>query len=555
MALQSVARSVDIRRGERNRMSRRTGKTDYWQDAPQPREQLVLFAETLEGRIPEDHPVRLLDEILSRLDWTDWESAYHGKAGQPPIHPSVMCKVLLFAMIRRIRSSRQMEYNLRHSIDFMWLASGRTIDHTTLSEFRRNNEGRLKDIYRQVVQLAVDLKVAKLGELCIDGTRVLAAASRYKTLTVEKAERLLEELDRQISTAMTELQMNDEVDDLFDDGEPTDQLPAELRDMKSRQEQLEAALAQLREMDESRKENGINPEKNPAQLPTTDPDSRILPNKEGGYAPNYTPMAVTETENGFIVGADVLIGNVEYLALMPMVETIIGDFGESPETMMGDSAYSNGETIEAMEEKEIELLSPLPRKQTTENPAQRPDPTSPVSEEDLDRLPLNSRTKRFSKEAFVYDEEADCFYCPAGKPLNRSGTEKIKRATTTIHRAVYQGCQCSDCPLADRCCTNPTAKRGRRVTRDDWEAARCRHEARMQQGDAKERYKRRQHYGETPFAVLKAVMSLRRFLLRGIEGVRQEWLWGCTAFNLQKLMRLWPNLRVTLPTTTVATED
>ena len=92
-------------------MSQRQSKTCYWQDAPQPRDQIVLFAETLEQRIPEDHPVRILDEILSRLDWKEWEAEYHGKSGQPPIHPSVMCKVLLFAMIRRIRSSRQIEYN------------------------------------------------------------------------------------------------------------------------------------------------------------------------------------------------------------------------------------------------------------------------------------------------------------------------------------------------------------------------------------------------------------------------------------------------------------
>ena len=93
-------------------MSKRQPKTSYWQEAPVPRDQLVLFADTLEQRIPEGHPVRILDEILSRLDWTAWEGEYHGSFGQPPIHPSVMCKVLLFGMIRRIRSSRQIEYNL-----------------------------------------------------------------------------------------------------------------------------------------------------------------------------------------------------------------------------------------------------------------------------------------------------------------------------------------------------------------------------------------------------------------------------------------------------------
>lgn len=89
------------------------------------------------------------------------------------------------------------------------------------------------------------------------------------------------------------------------------------------------------------------------------------------------------------------------------------------------------------------------------------------------------------------------------------------------------------------------------MSRDGFEQVRRRHSERMQQEDAKERYKRRQHYGETPFAVLKAALDLRRFLLRGIAGVQQEWLWGCTAFNLKKLMSLWGTLRAQLNETAV----
>jgi hypothetical protein len=94
-----------------------------------------------------------------------------------------------------------------------------------------------------------------------------------------------------------------------------------------------------------------------------------------------------------------------------------------------------------------------------------------------------------------------------------------------------------------------------KVTRDGYEAVRRRHSERMQEAEAKERYKRRQHYGETPFAVLKAALDLRRFLLRGIEGVQQEWLWGCTAFNLKKLMSLWGALRAKLNETGTVVAD
>jgi hypothetical protein len=265
-------------------------------------------------------------------------------------------------------------------------------------------------------------------------------------------------------------------------------------------------------------------------------------------------MAVTEIENGFVVDADVLIGNVEHLVMMSMIDTIAGDFGVTPETMMADGAYSTGPNLKAMEEREMELLSPAAGEETEGNPARREDLTQPVAEEDLDRLPINPTTKRFAKQAFVYDEETDCYYCPAGKALPREGSERVQRSGTTIEQVNYRGRSCNGCLLAERCRTNPGAKQGRKVSRDEYESYRRRHRERMQQQEAKERYKRRQHYGETPFAVMKAALDLRRFLLRGIEGVQQEWLWSCTAFNLKKMMSLWGGLRAKLQEMDMALE-
>jgi len=110
--------------------------------------------------------------------------------------------------------------------------------------------------------------------------------------------------------------------DLLDDGQKADRLPPELADLQHRQAKMKEVLAQLQQMDARRKSAGINPQKNPAQLPKTDLDARILPNKEGGYAPNYTPMAVNEMLNGFIVDSDVVIGNVEHFCMTDILETI-----------------------------------------------------------------------------------------------------------------------------------------------------------------------------------------------------------------------------------------
>ena len=248
-------------------MGKYQSKASYWQDAPLPRDQLALFTTSLEDRIPTDHPVRLLDEIMDRMDWHAWEATYHGERGQPPIHPSVLGKTVLFSMIRGIRSSRQIEYNLKHSVDFIWLVSGRTIDHTTLSEFRRKHQAELKGLYRDMVKLAVELKVAKLAELCIDGTRVQADANKYRTWTVEKAEKLLQELDGRIENALSELETNDQLDDLFDTGEKSDELPEDLRDMQARRTQLDEVIKKLADMEETRAKWGVDSKKNPAQLP------------------------------------------------------------------------------------------------------------------------------------------------------------------------------------------------------------------------------------------------------------------------------------------------
>jgi transposase len=485
----------------------------------------------------------MVDEILDTFDWTAWENTYNRKLGQPPIHPSVLCKVLLFAMIRRIRSSRNIEYEIAHSVDFMWLVSGRTIDHSTISDFRRRYKKELKDIHRQMIGYAIDMGVAKLSELCIDGTRVRANASRHKTWTAERVEKLLKELDVQIETAMAELETNDSIDELFDDGTSPDKLPPELADLTTRRTKMSEVLEQLQEMDRRRKTDGIDPKKNPAQLPKSDLDGRILPNKEGGYAPNFTPLTVNEMTNGFIVEADVLIGNVEHLNVITTVDTISETYAVDIEALMADSAFATGPNISGLEDRIIEFLSPLSEVKCENNPALRDDPTVPVAADDVKRLPINPQSKMFDRSAFVYDAEVDQFHCPAGKTLSRGGQETRQTAAGPVLNVVYFGDECEGCELAPQCRKNPNGEKGRKLTRDEHETARERHSERMSRPASSDRYKQRQHFGEMPFAVMKVCFDMRRFLLRGLEGVQAEWQWCCTAFNLKKLMTLMAALR------------
>lgn len=511
-----------------------------------PRQQLVLIPTALEEVIPADHPVRLVDEILDQLDWKDWEAAYHGSFGRPPIHPSVMAKILLFAMIRRIRSSRNIEYELKHSIDFIWLASGRRIDYSTISEFRRKHTKQLRGIFKQMIHLAIKLGVANLAELCIDGTRVLADANRYKTWTTDRLAKALEQLEMQIADALEGFEVNDALDeDLLGDNISADRLPDPVRDLKARREQLAEHMETAKAMDKIRQANGS---KGPAQIPKTDPDSRILPNKEGGYGANFTPLATTETTGGLIVHSDVVIGNVEHDQFSTIVDCVAEDFDVKVKRVMVDSAYTNGDNLTAAESKQIELIGPLAEVKCEDNPAHRDEPSQPVAVERIGDLPINPQTKRFDKSAFVYDEETDCYYCPAGQRLAHRTTENTTyRGGKPVQRKVYTCAACQGCPLASQCRKNPEARRGREVMHDEHEGARRRQRERMKTPEAQQAYSRRQHIGELPFAVIKVRFGMRRFLLRGIEGVGQEWCWASMGFNLTKLMRRWSKLRRQLP--------
>ena len=107
--------------------------------ATEDRDQLVLFSTKLDEVIQQDHVVRILDRLLDRLDWRPLEATYRGHLGQPPLHPRILCAVILYGLICRIRASRKVEEALLVRVDFRWLAHGMSIDHSTISEFRRNH--------------------------------------------------------------------------------------------------------------------------------------------------------------------------------------------------------------------------------------------------------------------------------------------------------------------------------------------------------------------------------------------------------------------------------
>ena len=501
--------------------------------------QTLLLYPTLDESVSEHHPVRQLEEILRALDWSEWTQTYNGHVGQPPIPPWVMAAVILYGLMRRIRSSRQLEYACGHNIDFMWLAEGRTIDHCTFCDFRTKFKGPLKELFKQVGRVAMKMGFIRLLEVAFDGTRVKANASRFHTWTAERVEAVLRELETQVAEMLKEAEAADASEAALRDDRLPQALPAELADARKRQEKMRQVLEELREADAARKKDGI---KTPAQMPKADTDSTVMPNKEGGYAPNYTPVVATDGTANFIADCDVIPGPNEHNEMLPSVDRTEENFGKKIDNLSADKAFATGANLEGMETRNVNFHTPVESPTPQEgNPAKREDPRQPVSEADWPNLPRNDK-KKLSKCCFVYDEAADMYFCPMGKemPFRQTRREKVPQGERVIR--VYACKDCANCPLAKEC-LDPTAKRGRTINRDAYEPQRERMHAKMQKQAEREIYNRRMHIGETPFAVIKNIFEVRRFLLRGLEKVRTEWCWVCTAYNLKKLMAAIAALR------------
>lgn len=505
----------------------------HWATSPLDRNQVTLFAPTLDQSVADEHSVRFLGELLETLDFSDWESMYVRVVGQPPIHPRVLAGCIIYGLSLGIRSSRKLEDAAANRLDFIWLLEGRVPDHTTISKFRTQFGPQIKGLFRQVGRVAIELGLVSLNQLMFDGTVINADNSRYATNRRASLQQKLDALDEQVNRLMAEAQAQDKADDeLFGEGSPG-KLPKTLRDLKGRQERLRRAMENLKQMEADRGERKDGA-KGPA-IPTTDPDARVLKTKEGGFAPAYTTVLATDADHGFIVDTQVIVGNDETSTVLPGVERVKESFESKPSQVIADSGFNTGPNLAGLSGQGIEPMMPA-RQEIDASAAKRADPAQPVAEADRPRLPVNPQNKVLDRSAFQYDRRNDRYHCPMGRVLEHAEDKPYNHNGHKGTYKVYQSADCGGCSLASQCL--PGKSPTRRLCRDEHEPLREAMAERMSSEAGQDTYKKRAPVAETAFATLKAKMNLRQFMLRGIEKVRIEMDWAATTFNVMKLIRI-----------------
>lgn len=495
-----------------------------WDSAVTARDQLVLFSKRLDEVLPVDHLARRMVEILDQLDWSDWEAFYkHEGTGRPPIHPKIMSGIVLYGLMRGVRSGRALEEALEIRLDFRWLAEGRSIDHSTLCGFRQLHNDRLKGLFVQIALVAKQAGILSLVELAVDGTKIRSSNNRSKTFTVAQ----LVDYRQQLELRFEEL--NEQADAI--DAQHVSQKEKIVKRSERMGKRISAIERAIKEVEQLKKKA----EPVPKKIPTTDVESRVTRCKEGGFAPNYTPVIAVDPGSGMIAATEVIANCDEKSVLPGVLDEVEQELGERPERVLADTIFNHSSNLIEMDRRDIALHTPI--EDSLDNPAIREDLTQAVAQHQQGKLP--AKKGQLTNAAFVYDAENNRYFCPQGKPMafSSSYTQELANGTTLKrHRYHASADDCTGCPLFDRCVKGK--KSGfRQVSRDDAEPLRDELRQRMRTDQAKAAYDRRMQC-ERPFAAIKRMMGVRQFFHRGLNKVRTEWTWMVTAFNLQRMINI-----------------
>jgi transposase len=146
---------------------------------PYNQDQLFLLPPSLDDFIPAGHPVGYVNDIVDKINLDPLLKKYKG-GGSSTYHPKMMLKVLVYAYLKNIYSSRMIESALKESVYFMWLSGMNQPDHNTINRFRSDRlKGVLKEVFGRVVELLVEAGLVTLKEVYIDGTKLEANANKY----------------------------------------------------------------------------------------------------------------------------------------------------------------------------------------------------------------------------------------------------------------------------------------------------------------------------------------------------------------------------------------
>lgn len=497
------------------------------------RKQNLLLPPSLDELVPENHMVRVVDAVIDRLDISDILSTYRG-GGNSAFNPKMMLKVLVFAYLSNVYSSRRIEELLKRDIYFMWLAGMKRPDFRTINYYRGK---RLKEgfdaVFTQVVRLLHEEGFVSLKVQYIDGTKIESVANKYTFVWRGSVEKYDARLKAKTEALLRQIEQNHAIEN--QENPVPEELTAE--EVTKRVERIKEKVDADNLGKEERKalkqiETDSVPRMNryKEQLETmgsrnsyskTDPDATFMRMKEdamlnGQLKPGYNVQI--STENQFITNFGIYQRPTDTLTMISYLESFKARYGMQSEEIVADSGYGSEENYEYMFSNG---MTPYVKYNMFHVEQRR-----------------GYRNNPFRVSNLFYNPDDDFYVCPMGQKLKFIRQEK--RYTASGYQqtvSVYRAGRCEGCPLRGQC---HKSKRDRQIevnhTLDDYKA-RARELLTSEQG-IKHR-SNRPIEPEAVFGQIKECGRFRRLRLKGLTGAKIDFGLKALAHNLRKLAQSW----------------
>jgi len=443
------------------------------------RETLYLLPPSVQDWLPKGHLARFVVDVAEQLDLRSLKTSYAGRGSQP-YNPAMLLALLFYGYATGVFSSRKLERSTYDSVAFRYIAANTHPDHDTIAAFRKRFLKELSGFFVQILMIAHQTKLLKLGSVSLDGSKVKANASRHKALSYEHACKLETQLKAEVAELLGKAEAADKAD--IPDGMS---IPEELERREQRlsaiatakteierraaerhtREQAayeEKVAARVKKSEETGKKSRGKEPKPPTpgpgpkdQVNLTDEESRIMPVSSGGFEQCYNAQAAVDTTSKLIVAAHITQQSNDKQELEPTLKNLAAlpeELGSTTE-FLADSGYYSETNVNACEAAGTTPYIAVERQSHNQSPWDR-------------------------------------FKEPPPLPDDSDSVATMKhRLKTTAGKAVYAL---------------------RKVT------------------------------SEPVFGIIKAVMGFRGFMLRGKEAASGEWNLVCMAYNIKRMHTLKP---------------
>lgn len=491
--------------------------------------QSVLFPSNLLDRIPDNHPVLIVNQVVDELNIDCLLSQYKG-GGSSAYHPRMMLKVLFYAYLCNIYSCRKIAKALQENIYFMWLSGNSTPDFRTINRFRGEAlKEDIKELFTQIVLLLQQSGYLSLDIQYIDGTKLESASNKYTFVwrgSVEKYRSKLEEKIRSVLSLVDKhIEQDRQDENLTEPPKPIDSdlLRSKVKELNSHLDKMDKIeRKQVKELQEDYLPRLEKYESQLEKLATrnsyskTDEDATFMRMKEdhmknGQLKPAYNIQIATE--NQFITNLGIYQRAGDTATLPSFLEDFENAYHKQSKIVVADAGYGSEQNYEFMEDKHIEAYVKYNYFHKEQKRAWKKNP--------------------FAVQNLFYNKDKDFFICPMGQHMINVGQKKNKSDLGYISTLTrYQAQNCNGCPL--RCLCHKSIYN--RIIEVNYKLNEYKYKARERLLSEQGIYHRGRRCiePEAVFAQIKHNNQFNRFRLRGLQKVNIEFTLVAIAHNLRK---------------------